>query len=174
MRRTIMASMVLALTLGVASASDAQQARRGDRDGRGGVAYLLKGIDLTDAQKEQLKALHQNKGPAGVDKSALEKKREEMKAARQRGDTAAVRSMRAQFHEQMKQQHEAMLTSVRGILTPAQREIFEKNLVEGRDRMKERMEKHGKRGERGAGHGSGHGSGHGAGHGAEHGEKKSR
>ena len=141
MRRTIMASMVLALTLGVASVSNAQHAKRGERDGRG-VAYLLKGIELTDAQKTQLKALHQDKGPIAADKASFEKKREEMKAARQRGDTAAVRAFRSQFQEQMKQRHDAMLTSVRGILTPAQREIFEKNLVEGRDRMKERGKGH--------------------------------
>jgi periplasmic protein CpxP/Spy len=145
MTRTLVAGLVLALTFGGASVSNAQHSEHGRRDGKNGhVAYLLKGIELTDAQKEQLKALRQTHRPEGADKAAMEKKHEQVKAARERGDTAALRALRSEFHGQMKERHEAMLTSMRSILTPAQREIFEKNLAEGRDRMKQHMD--GKRG----------------------------
>jgi Spy/CpxP family protein refolding chaperone len=113
----------------------------------------MKGIELTEAQKEQIKALHQEQRPA-ADKAQLEKRHEAMKAARERGDTAALRAFRTEMQEQRKQRHEAMLTSMRAILTPAQREIFEKNVAEMQERMKRGHEgmMRGKRGER-AGHG---------------------
>ena len=154
MRRTIVAGLALAFTLGGATLSSAQQSQRADRDARrGGAGFLMKGIELTEAQKEQIKALHQEQRPA-ADKAQLEKRHEAMKAARERGDTAALRAFRTEMQEQRKQRHEAMLTSMRAILTPAQREIFEKNVAEMQERMKRGHEgmMRGKRGER-AGHG---------------------
>lgn len=134
MRRTIMAGMALALTLGVASVSQAQQTdrpskpdsaqheghMRGERGPRGGrgAGMLLKGIDLTDAQKAQLKALHEKDG------KPAEMRREE----------------RAKLRAAMQERHEKMLDDVRSILTPAQKEIFEKNVVEMKERMKTRQE----------------------------------
>jgi Spy/CpxP family protein refolding chaperone len=132
MRRTIMAGMALALTLGVASVSQAQQTdhskadsahhgehmQRGERGGRGGPGMLLKGIDLTDAQKAQIKALHEQQGrPSDVQREQREKMRAEMQ-----------------------ERHEKMLTEVRSILTPAQREIFEKNVADMKEHMKDRRE----------------------------------
>lgn len=161
MRRTIVAGIALALTVSFASVSSAQEMKQGERHARrGGVAFLLKGIELTDQQKDQLKALHQKEGRNAADKAGFEKKREEMKAARAKGDTASLRAFRMASREQMKQRHEQRLDQVRAILTPAQREVFEKNLAAGEERMKERMKEgrkpgkqHGEHGERGEHHG---------------------
>ena len=170
MKRTIVAGLALALTLGAASVSSAQETERGKRDGRRPVAGMLKGIELTEQQKEQLKALREKQGPIAMDRSQFEKLRSEMKAARERSDTAALRTLRTQGHELMKQRRETMkqhreqmLGQVRNILTPAQREVFEKNIATAKERMKEhgrdgfRGGKRGhdglRRGKDGAGHG---------------------
>lgn len=162
MRRTIVAGLALALTLGAASVSSAQQAKRGDRDlRRDGMGMMFKGIELTDAQKEQLKAVREKHGLSEAAKTQFKAQHEAMKAAREKGDTAALRSMRLQMqdqmkqrHEQMRQLHDAMIADVRGILTPAQREVFEKNLTTANERMKARLKDRGhdgrKRGERAA------------------------
>ena len=136
MKRTIMAGMVLALTLGVASVSNAQQADRQSKpdsahhDGhmkRGGGhrGMLLKGIDLTEAQKDQLKALHQKQGEVR-------------------------REQREKMRGEMQEHHAKMLDEVRALLTPAQKEVFEKNVAEMQERMKTRHEhmKHRRSGER--------------------------
>jgi Spy/CpxP family protein refolding chaperone len=147
MKRTIVAGLALAFTLGGATLSNAQQSERGDRDGRrGGMGFLMKGIELTDAQKDQIKALHKQEG-AATDKAEMEKRHEAVKAARERGDTAALRTFRTEMMEHRKQRHEAMLTSVRAILTPAQREVFEKNVAAMQERMKRGHD--GMRGKRG-------------------------
>lgn len=159
MRRTIVAGLALALTLGAASVSSAQQDKRGDRDmRRDGMGMMFKGIELTDAQKEQLKAVRQKHGMSEAAKTQFKAQHEAMKALREKGDTAALRAMRSQMHEQMKQRHEqmqqhhdAMISDVRGILTPAQQEIFDKNVTTAKEHMKEHGRdgfKRGKRAER--------------------------
>lgn len=163
MRRTIVAGLALALTLGAASVSSAQQAKRGDREmRRDGMGMMFKGIELTDAQKAQLKAVRAKHGMGEAMKEQMKTQHEAMKALRESGDTAALRAMRLQMREQMKQRHEdmqkhhgAMISDVRGILTPAQQEIFDKNVTAAKERMKERMKdgsrdgvKRGKRAER--------------------------
>lgn len=119
MRRSKMAGLVLALILGGASVGAAQEAPmpkqdgdkakqewQGKRRGHGrGVGALLKGIDLTDAQKQQLKAIHAKR----VDERKPENK-----------PTA----------DEMKQRREERLNEIRAILDPAQREIFDRNVAE--------------------------------------------
>ena len=124
MRRTIVAGLALALTLGAASVSSAQQAKRGDRgDMRlDGMGMMFKGIELTDAQKEQLKAVREKHGMGEAMKTQMKAQHEAMKAVREKGDTAAMRAMRSAMQEQMKQRHEQNLDC----MLQAQRDISSK------------------------------------------------
>lgn len=157
MRSGKITGLVMALVLAGSSAAVAQQPENSDKPrgergkseqmkGRkqGGFGALLKGIDLTDAQKDQLKALRQKQGDNARDgqRGPNDEMREKLKDARQSGDTAAVRHYRTQAMSLNKQRHEAMITEIRGILTPAQREVFDRNVVEAQKRMQE----HDKRG----------------------------
>jgi protein CpxP len=138
MKRTIVAGLALVLTLGAVSASDAQQTRRGARGGDQ-MAMLFKDIDLTDQQKEQLKALREKQGPRG-DREGFQARRAEMRELREKGDTAAIRQFREEMRGEMQQRHTQMLQDVRSILTPAQREQFEKNVAAMQEKMQERRE----------------------------------
>lgn len=156
MRRTIVAGLALALTLGAASVSSAQQGKRGGGEmRRDGMGMMFKGIELTDAQKEQLKAVREKHGMGEAMKTQMQAQHEAMKALRENGDTAALRAMRLQMREQMKarqeqmrQHHEAMISDVRGILTPEQRAIFDKNVTTAKEHMKAGGRDGAKRGKR--------------------------
>lgn len=146
--------LVLALTLSAASVSLAQQptqtqpekqhAERTDRARRpGSYASLLSGIELTAAQKDQLKATrkkHENKS----DKKGGQEFRKQLKTAREKADTATERRIRGDMRTEMIQRHDAMVADIRQVLTPTQLQTFEKNVTED----KQRLEKHGDRGER--------------------------
>lgn len=137
MRGSKLAGLVLAFALGGASVAGAQQAPhhkqdgdkakqewQGKRAGHGrGVGTLLKGIDLTDAQKEQLKAIHA--------KRVEERKPDDKRSA-----------------EDMKQRREERLNEIRAILSPAQREIFDRNAADFQKRIEQRRKAGEGRGER--------------------------
>jgi len=111
---------------------------RGEARGPRGDGALLRGITLTDAQKAQLKTLReQQRESFKANAEGRKKAMEDVRAARERGDTAAVRKFRDQQRTQMTQQMERQTAAVRGILTPEQRSQFDKNVAE----MKQRMEK---------------------------------
>ena len=110
--KTIALGLVAALTLGAAGAQaqvpqrDSIRAKAGQQDGRGARGaramrgerggpdgFLLRGITLTDAQKQQVQQLRER------ERAAMEAHRESMRAtmdqvreARQRGDTAGARA----------------------------------------------------------------------------------
>jgi Spy/CpxP family protein refolding chaperone len=151
MRSSKTAGLVLALVLGAASAGLAQQPGQGQRDGKtrqewqgrkqGGAGFgmLLKGIELTAEQKTQLQALRGKQGDkaGGSERGAL---REQMRAARESGDTAAVRELRTQQAARMQQHRAAMHGQIRAILTPAQQEVFDRNVAEAKARFEKRGE----------------------------------
>lgn len=140
MKHSLIAGLALALTLGMSTVSEAQQRRGPGQGGRDGMAMLFRGIELTDAQKEQLKALRGKQGPAARGREQFEKQREEARALREKGDTAGIRKLREEARDEMRSRNEQMLKDVRSILTPAQREVFEKNIAEAGERMHERRE----------------------------------
>src|SRR5215471_6244298 len=79
--------------------------RRGGPDG-----MLLKGISLTDAQKDRLKAIRKEQEPE------MKKTREqfgavmkEAREARERGDTAAARAKMEQVRSQMEHQRDRQI-----------------------------------------------------------------
>lgn len=134
--------------------SQADSARRGKheahgarREMRAGRA-LLRGVDLTDAQKSQLKGIHQKyqsqfKSIQEANKPAMD----EARAARQRGDTAAARAAFAKTagaREQLQALRQQEASEIRGILTAEQQKTFDANLQQA----KARQDQHGKRGGR--------------------------
>ena len=86
-------------------------------------------LNLTDAQKDQLKALHRGfREDNRAFFQTMRHTRQEMHAAKEAGDTAKVESLKATFQSQraqMKQLHDAQQEKFLTILTPEQRTQFD-------------------------------------------------
>jgi Spy/CpxP family protein refolding chaperone len=106
--------------------------RQGD-----GFGALLKGINLTSAQKTQLQQLRKS------DRGAMQQGRnggqanlrQQIQAARQRGDTVAARQLMAQERSQMEARRDQQIAAIRGILTPDQLAQFDKNVAQMKQRQ---------------------------------------
>jgi protein CpxP len=169
MRKTIVVGLGLALSLaGTVAAqqpADSGRAKVEGRRGPGGAGgrfegrrgpgdgFLFREITLTDAQKAQLKQLRESERTA-MDAKRDEKRKQfdEVRAARQRGDTAAARAIMQRNRQAMEQDRERHIVAVRNILTAEQRVQFDKNVAEMKQRQAQRGERFGpkrQRGERG-------------------------
>ena len=82
---------------------------------------MFKGVNLTDAQKTQLKAVRAKYRP---EREALHKQVKDRRASGQQPDS----TFRASVRSQARSLHERQLADVRAILTPAQRTTFDANL----------------------------------------------
>ena len=165
MRKTL-TRMGLGLALvvgaaGVAAAQTAQpNARRdtthrdhrrsdGDRVGRrrgGPDGALLRGINLTDAQKDRLKAIRKEQEPQ------MKQSREqfgavmkEAREARQRGDTTTARAKMEQVRTQMEQQRERHIAALRTVLTAEQQKQLDANIATMKERGAQGGHRHGAR-----------------------------
>lgn len=116
---------------------DAGSYQRGDRRGPGGREGFGRDLNLTDAQKTQIKAIRQKYQPQNEALRAQVKPfTEAAHAARQKGDTAAFRTNMEKAHQviqaaSFKTQERA---EIRAILTPDQQVKFdahEKQRAEG-------------------------------------------
>jgi periplasmic protein CpxP/Spy len=130
--------------------------RRGDRS-RGergklrqaGMRGIFRGIDLTQAQRDQIKTVNEKyRAQFQTIQESLKPDLQAAKEARQRGDTAAARTAfertkpaRDRMQALMQQQR----TEVRALLTAEQQKTFDANLAQ----MKDRMEKRGDRADKG-------------------------
>jgi periplasmic protein CpxP/Spy len=165
MRKTILMGLGLALSLAGVSAAqqgtqDAPRRERAAGRGPGGPGgrfegrgadprgALLKGITLTDAQKTQLKTLRKAQhDKMDAHRDQFDKQREEMRAARQKGDTVAVRAIMERNRVAMEQARTQEIAAIRNILTAEQRVQFDKNVAELKQREAERGKRFGQRGE---------------------------
>jgi len=144
MKAIRLAGLAMVLSLGAVSLAGAQEpvARQGHKHGQfqgrqgRGFGVLLKGIQLTDKQKDQLKELRQKQGKGNKDQ--FQNVREQVKAAREKGDTVKLQQLRAQMGDQMKQRRERMIQDIRGILTNDQRQIFDRNVADAQQRFQQR------------------------------------
>jgi periplasmic protein CpxP/Spy len=148
MRKTLTRmGLGLALVVGAAGVAAAQSAQpnarpdttnhehrgwngqRGDhRGGMGGA--LLKGINLTDAQKARLKAIRKDHESAGTkNREQFDAVRKEIRDARERGDTATARAKMAEVRTQMERQREQQIATLRTILTPEQQKQLDANIA---------------------------------------------
>jgi periplasmic protein CpxP/Spy len=159
MRKNILMALGFAASLaGVAAAQQqpgAEPPRREDHrggrfEGRGGPGGMLfQNITLTQAQKTQLQTLRKaQRDKMEANKDQWQKQREELQAARQRGDTAAVKAIRDRQRAAMEQARTQEFAAIRNVLTPEQRVQFDKNVAELKQREQERAKQFGERGGR--------------------------
>jgi Spy/CpxP family protein refolding chaperone len=131
---------------------DAGSYQRGNRRGPGGREGFGRDLNLTDAQKAQIKAIRQKYQPQNEALRAQAKPyMEAARAARQKGDTAAFRSNIEKAHQLMqgasfRAQEQA---EIRAVLTPEQQAKFDARKKE----HDERGEKGGHKGWGRKGHG---------------------
>ena len=104
------------------------------RHGMGGKGGMLRGIELTDAQKEQFKAIREANKPSA-------ELREEMKtimmAKRDGTITDAQKARMETFKADRKVKAEAMKVQIDAILTPEQKQQIETRKVEMKQRREE-------------------------------------
>ena len=174
MRKSILVGLGLALSLaGTAVAQqpqDGQRARRGgERAGqaegrRGGPdGILLKDITLTEGQRTQIAQLRRTQREAmQADREKNRGQFEELRAARERGDTAAMRKAFEARRAVMQQEREQHIAAIRNVLTAEQRVQFDKNVAELKTRTAARTNtprgtkaERGQRGPRGGARGPG-------------------
>src|SRR5688572_28244081 len=117
---------------------------RGMRRGKGGrhgmgMGFGLRGIELTDAQKEQIRQIHEANKPS-------ESKRAELKAmrdARRNGGeiTAEQREKIRAFRTEMRAKRQSVHGQILAILTPEQRQQLEARKAERQKRREEFRQK---------------------------------
>ncbi|MBB6431165.1 Spy/CpxP family protein refolding chaperone [Algisphaera agarilytica] len=107
-----------------------EKGERGKRGQRGGQE-VLKGLDLSDDQKEAIKGILKGKQEEG---RAI---REEMKEARESGDQEAMKAAMEKIQAMRDEMHEA----VRGELNAEQQATFDENLAKLKEKAAERKGK---------------------------------
>jgi Spy/CpxP family protein refolding chaperone len=136
-RTLALGALMLVGVAGVSAAQSTATPRRPEagsyRRGPGGRDGFGRDLNLTDAQKAQIKAIRQKYQPQSEALRAQSKPyMDAAKAARQKGDTAAFRSNMAQARQLM--QNASFRTQeqaeIRAILTPAQQAKFDAHAKE--------------------------------------------
>jgi hypothetical protein len=90
---------------------------------------LLRGVTLSDAEKTNLQAVRAKYAAQRQTlRTQLRTQAQNAKAARQRGDTAALRSIRASLQTERQTLGQAERNDVRNALTPANQAKFDANL----------------------------------------------
>ena len=119
--------MVVALAIAIAAPLAAQAPQgpggRGRMMGPGGPFAVLRGLNLTDDQRQQIKAILDQNRPAGPPQGMnLERK---LHAAIINGDAGAVQTVKTeilQLHEQQLDREIALLQQIAPILTADQKQ----------------------------------------------------
>ncbi len=157
MRRIALSTLAVALTLGTASIAAAQQPTQppqgqqqhqwGQRGARWqgmrqrGRRALFKGVKLTDQQKQQIKAINQKYAQqAKPIREALRPAMQQIRADRQKGDSAAARTAFQQTksqRDQLRGLREQEMKEIRAVLTPEQQKTFDQNAAQLRQRMEQ-------------------------------------
>ncbi len=97
--------------------------------GPGGHNKMMADLNLTSAQRVQVKAIHAKYEPQiKAEREKMRPQMEAARAARAKGDTSAARADRANFRTAMapmQQIHQQERVEIRAILTPAQQQKFD-------------------------------------------------
>ena len=127
--RTAALGLALSLAAGVPALAQGGPPGGGPPGGgRGmGVEMLLNGIELTQPQKDKLKAIQEKFAPEN------KKARDAMMAAREKGERPTPEQMQAMRDLAQKERDE-----VRAVLTTEQQTKFDANLKEMQERMQRR------------------------------------
>ena len=142
----VVASLVSSASIALAQApAQAPQAIR--HDGRGGMwggrghGGALRGITLSDAEKAKLKAVHEKYGAQSKSlRESLKPAMDEARAARQKGDTAAVKAVWARNkagRDKMKALRDGEQAEIRASLTSEHQQAFDANVAKLKDRRAE-------------------------------------
>ena len=122
------------------------QRMKGER-GRGG---MLRGITLSEAERTKLQAIHARYRTEGQSlRATLRPARAEVLAARQKGDTAALRALRernAGGRTQLEALRTRQVAEIRGALTAENQKLFDANVAERAKRRAEWEKNGGKQG----------------------------
>lgn len=110
---------------------------KGMRGGKHGGMRGLRGLDLTDAQKVQLKAIYESNRPNDTAREEMQTLRQ---AKRDGTITAAQQDRLKDLRMEGKQKAEALRLQIQGILTAEQRQQLEARKVEMQKKMQERRE----------------------------------
>jgi len=106
-------------------------------------------VKPTDAQKAQIKAIHEKyKAQFQSYRESMKPAMEEAKAARQRGDTAAAKAAfakTASTREQAQALRAQESAEIRAILTPDQQKTFDANVAKMKSRGDHARKGHGRR-----------------------------
>ncbi|MBX6366327.1 MAG: Spy/CpxP family protein refolding chaperone [Gemmatimonadetes bacterium] len=165
MRRSLVAGLGLLVALGAASALPAQQpqhershapqahphaqmhAQHHGRHGPHGqgtmMSTALRGITLSPAQKTKVNRIHE-RYVAQYDqvRSQLQPVAQQLRTARRNGDKSAERAAFQRMRPHQDRLHALMMAELREIratLTPAQRQVFDRNLEGMRSQMRRHM-----------------------------------
>ena len=121
-------------------------------DGRGGFGMgrghggALRGIKLSDAERAKLKAIHEKyAGEAKSLRTSLKPAMDEARAARQKGDTAAVKAVWAKnqgARDQMKALRDRQQAEIRAALTPENQKLYDANVAKRAEVAKDRKGAH--------------------------------
>ena len=112
---------------------------RGHRDGMRGGMFGLRGIELTDAQKEQIRKIHEANKPSEEVMNELRSIREAHKNGGQVTD--AQRARLQELRGQMRSKHDSVRDQVLAVLTPEQRQQLETRNAEMQKRREEFRQK---------------------------------
>lgn len=116
---------------------------RGGKMHHGG-GMMFRGLDLTDAQKEQIKAIHEANKPAMQPlMEAMKQNRQKFREARKAGNTDqaaldAIKAERSQIFEQMKPLRESVKAQTLAVLTDEQKTKLEEMKQKRIERFKNR------------------------------------
>ena len=157
--RTTLAALLVfgAATVAVAQTTPPTTQRRGDRahigprggfGGPGGMAMhargmALRGLTLSDAEKANLKAVHEKYAPQmKALREQLKPQFDAMRTARQSGDTAAFRALREKTftaqREATQRLAEAQRADIRAALSAENQVKFDANVAKMQERLKVR------------------------------------
>ena len=164
MSRFLTAALGAAVVLGMAGVAGAQAPARADsakwarhgqmagqRGGRGERGKFMNDLNLSDAQKNQIKAIHTKYEPQM--KQVREQGKAQfgdMRAARQKGDTsAATRAKFQQFRERTMAVRQKEDSEIRGILSADQRIKWDAAQAQRQQRFGAHQKGMGRRGQAG-------------------------
>lgn len=112
--------------------------RHGERGGMGGDRMMLRGLNLTEAQKAQLKTIRENNKPDAATMAELKAIREARKAG-----TAITPEQQARvkaIREQAQAKAKSVREQIQGILTAEQKAKLEQRRTEMKERFEQRRD----------------------------------
>ena len=142
----VLAVVALSGTMAIAAVDDGGGKAWGHgHRGRAMAAHLAKKLNLTDAQIEQWKSIHQSfRTDNQAFLQSVRQTHQDLRAARQAGDEAKVAELKAVAQSQraqMKQLREAQHEKFLSILTPDQRAQFDALKAERQARRQQHQQK---------------------------------